>query len=55
MTVSAELATTTSAFEKVPTVHRQLSDTEASYFLPARANGVNDMCVPIPPPFVVHD
>ncbi|KAL1722196.1 hypothetical protein EV715DRAFT_248064 [Schizophyllum commune] len=43
MTVSAELETTTPALEKVPTVHRQLSDTEASYFLPARANGVNDM------------
>ncbi|KAI4528284.1 hypothetical protein K525DRAFT_184536 [Schizophyllum commune Loenen D] len=43
MTVSAELATTTPALEKVPTVDRQLSDTEASYFLPARVNGVNDM------------
>ncbi|KAI5897999.1 uncharacterized protein SCHCODRAFT_02610836 [Schizophyllum commune H4-8] len=43
MTVSAELATTAPVLEKVTTVHRQLSDTEASYFLPARANGVNDM------------
>ncbi|KAL1741192.1 hypothetical protein HDZ31DRAFT_45962 [Schizophyllum fasciatum] len=43
MTVSAKLATTSAAPEKLPTVQRQLSDTEASYFLPARANGVNDM------------
>jgi hypothetical protein len=28
-----------------PAVRRRLGDTEASYFLPSRESGVNDMCV----------
>ncbi|TRM66058.1 hypothetical protein BD626DRAFT_486622 [Schizophyllum amplum] len=43
MTVSLEPTTIAPAPDKVPAAHRQLSDIEASYFLPARANGVNDM------------
>lgn len=31
------------------TFERKLGDTELSYFLPSRADGVNDMCVPFHP------
>ena len=45
-----------SAAPSAPTFERRMGDTELSYYLPSRADGVNDMYVPChsPPPAKLH-
>ena len=46
---------TTPPTEDAPrTLERTLGDSELSYYLPSRADGVNDMCAPASKPRLVR-